>query len=304
MECGLKRRICGDGIFLLILWGDEARDILNACCARLCFNLLIIMAKDQTVLFHSTVFGPIHSRRLGISLGVNLSPNDGKVCSFDCLYCEAGFNAQGPGITGLPSREAVRTQLRDELTAMKAAGEGLDVITFSGNGEPTLHPEFTGIMRDTVALRDEFFPAAKVSVLCNSTRADDPKVREGLLLADNNILKLDSAVEETMRLIDRPNMKDFTVPRVVEALASYGSQCIVQTMMLRGEHEGHKVDNTTEEELQALMEAYRRIRPAEVMLYSLDRSTPAEHLERVPIEELRAIGERIEKETGVKVQVN
>ena len=262
------------------------------------------MAKDQTVLFHSTVFGPIHSRRLGISLGVNLSPNDGKVCSFDCLYCEAGFNAQGPGTAGLPSREAVRAQLREKLSAMKAAGEGPDVITFSGNGEPTLHPEFAGIMRDTVALRDEFFPAAKVSVLCNSTRAYDPKVREGLLLADNNILKLDSAVEGTMRLIDRPNMKDFTVARAVDALASYGGQCIVQTMMLRGEHEGQKVDNTTEEELQALMEAYRRIRPAEVMLYSLDRSTPAEHLERVPIEELRAIGRRIEKETGVKVQVN
>ena len=126
----------------------------------------------QRVLFHSTVFGPIHSRRLGISLGVNLSPNDGKVCSFDCLYCEAGFNAQGAGVSGLPSRSEVRRRLEEKLRDMQASGSGLDVITFSGNGEPTLHPDFAGIVDDTLALRDRFFPSAKVSVLTNSTRID------------------------------------------------------------------------------------------------------------------------------------
>ncbi len=114
------------------------------------------MAKDQTVLFHSTIFGPIHSRRLGTSLGVNLSPSDGKVCSFDCLYCEAGYNSQGCGTTGFPSREEVATQLRTKLGDMRENGSGLDVITFSGNGEPTLHPDFEGIVEDTLSLRDEF----------------------------------------------------------------------------------------------------------------------------------------------------
>ena len=130
----------------------------------------------QRVLFHSTVFGPIHSRRLGISLGVNLSPNDGKVCSFDCLYCEAGFNAQGAGVSGLPSRSEVRRRLEEKLRDMQASGSGLDVITFSGNGEPTLHPDFAGIVDDTLALRDRFFPSAKVSVLTNSTRIDRDEV--------------------------------------------------------------------------------------------------------------------------------
>ena len=152
------------------------------------------MGKDQTVLFHSTIFGPIHSRRLGVSLGVNLMPDDGKVCSFDCLYCEAGYNAQGAGTTGLPLREQVRCQLEAKLSRMHADGAPLDVITFSGNGEPTLHPDFPHVIEDTLALRDKYYPEAKVSVLTNSTMIFKPEVAEALKKADNNILKLDSAV--------------------------------------------------------------------------------------------------------------
>ena len=159
------------------------------------------MAKDQTVLFHSTVFGPIRSRRLGVSLGINLSPDDGKVCSFDCIYCEAGFNSQGIGTTGLPSRQKVRHDLESKLKSMKEAGDPLDVITFSGNGEPTLNPDFPGIIDDVIGLRDRYYPQAKVSVLTNSTRIFSPEVAEALGKVDNNILKLDSAVEETMSLI-------------------------------------------------------------------------------------------------------
>ena len=158
----------------------------------------------QTVLFHSTIFGPIHSRRLGTSLGVNLSPVDGKVCSFDCLYCEAGFNAQGTGKSGLPAREQVRSSLEEKLRTMRDNGERLDVITFSGNGEPTMHPDFAGIIDDTIALRDRYFPEVKVSVLSNSTRLERGDVREALLKVDNNILKLDSALTRTVRQLDRP----------------------------------------------------------------------------------------------------
>ena len=262
------------------------------------------MGKDQTVLFHSTVFGPIHSRRLGVSLGVNLMPDDGKVCSFDCLYCEAGFNSQGKGTTGLPLRDQVRNQLESKLLRMKTDGDPLDVITFSGNGEPTLHPDFPDIIDDTLALRDRFYPDAKVSVLTNSTKIFTPAVAEALKKADNNILKLDSAVEDTMRLIDRPNSKDFTVDRVVEGLKQFAGTGIIQTMMLRGMHNGVEIDNTTPEELSALIEAYRKIGPREIMLYSLDRSTPEENLVKVEKEELKEIGAYIEKETGIKVQVN
>lgn len=262
------------------------------------------MPKDQRVLFHSTIFGPVHSRRLGTSLGVNLSPDDGKVCSFDCLYCEAGFNAQGPGTTGLPSREKTARDLRIKLEQMRAEGHTLDVITFSGNGEPTLNPAFPGIVDDVIALRDEFFPEARVSVLCNSTRLENPAVCEALRKVDNNILKLDSAVETTMRLIDRPTQKSFTVEQVVKWLCGFSGQAIVQTMMLRGTYDGQHVDNTTEPEIEALIAAYRRISPREIMLYSIDRSTPAEQMEKVPAEELRAIGARIEQATGIHVQVN
>lgn len=262
------------------------------------------MGKDQTVLFHSTIFGPIHSRRLGVSLGINLSPTDGKICSFDCLYCEAGFNSQGAGSTGLPSRRKVRDDLRSKLTAMKERGEGLDVITFSGNGEPTLHPDFTGIIDDVMDLRDEFYPEAKVSVLTNSTRIFSPAVAEALKRIDNNILKLDSAVEETMRLIDRPNNPDFSVQRVVDALRQFKDTGIIQTMILRGEHDGRKVDNTTPDEIKALVNAYKEISPREIMIYSLDRSTPEEKLIKVEKSELEKIGREIENATGIPVQVN
>ena len=262
------------------------------------------MAKDQTVLFHSTIFGPIHSRRLGVSLGVNLSPSDGKVCSFDCIYCEAGYNAQGKGTTGLPLREKVKSDLQRKLSQMKEKGEPLDVITFSGNGEPTLNPEFPEIIDDVIALRDEYYPDAKVSVLTNSTRIFTPAVAEALKKVDNNILKLDSAIEPTMRLIDQPTSKQFTVERVIDSLKQFRGTGIIQTMMLRGEHDGQRVDNTTPDEIEALIKAYNEIKPREVMIYSLDRSTPEERLQKVPKEELEAIGKRIEAETGIKVQVN
>ncbi len=256
-----------------------------------------------TILFHDTIFGPIHSRRLGTSLGINLTPNDGKICSFDCLYCEAGYNAQGPGTTGISPREEVRTKLEQKLAAMKANGDRLDVITFSGNGEPTLHPDFNGVVDDVIALRDRYYPQVKISVLSNSTMIDRPAVVEALKKVDNNILKLDSAIDRTMRLIDRPVNGHFNVTNLVERLKQFSGQCIIQTMMLRGEHNGERIDNTTDAEVEALLAAYLEIRPAEVMLYSLDRATPEKNLQKVPKEELETIAERF-RAKGIKVQVN
>ncbi|MDE5869018.1 MAG: radical SAM protein [Muribaculaceae bacterium] len=258
------------------------------------------MGKDQTVLFHSTIFGPIHSRRLGVSLGVNLMPDDGKVCSFDCIYCEAGYNAQGSGKSGLPSREKVKEDLEKKLREMHGNGESLDVITFSGNGEPTLHPDFAGVIDDTLSLRDKFYPEAKVSVLTNSTRIFDKEVATALKKVDNNILKLDSAIDPTMRLIDAPTSKDFTVEKVVEALKQFSGTGVIQTMLLRGEHNGKPVDNTTTEEISALIEAYKAINPREVMLYSLDRSTPEEKLQKVDKEELDRIASLV-RDAGINV---
>ena len=257
----------------------------------------------QTVLFHSTIYGPIHSRRLGMSLGINLMPNDGKICSFDCLYCEAGFNAQGPGKDGVPTREAVKRQLKRKFEEMKAAGQTLDVITFSGNGEPTLHPEFSKVVEDVMRLRTLYFPDAKVSVLSNSTMAGKPAVAKALLKVDNNILKLDSALPRTFRLINRPVSPNILPEGVIADLKKFSGQCIVQTIMVRGEFEGQHFDNTTDEELDALLNAYRQIEPREVMLYSIDRKTPAEDMEKVSKEELERIAQRF-RDAGIKVQVN
>lgn len=258
------------------------------------------MGKDQTVLFHSTIFGPIHSRRLGVSLGVNLMPDDGKVCSFDCLYCEAGYNAQGAGKSGIPATERVERDLRAKLMEMKEKGEAPDVITFSGNGEPTLHPQFADVVDVVIRLRDEFFPDAKISVLTNSTRIFDPKVADALDRVDNNILKLDSAREDTMRLIDRPNDPGFTVAKVVDGLKRFAGRGIIQTMLLRGEHDGRRIDNTSPEEIDALIRAYKEIKPREVMLYSIDRTTPEERLQAVGHDELRIIADRLRAE-GIPV---
>lgn len=255
----------------------------------------------QTILFHSAIFGPIHSRRLGVSLGINLMPSDGKICSFDCLYCEAGFNAQGAGSGKLPDAQMIRTQLEQKLADMRAEGKPLDVITFSGNGEPTLHPDFENIVDIVMELRDKYYPDAKISVLSNSTRIFDPKVAHALRKVDNNILKLDSAIEETMRMIDRPNSPEFTVERVVESLRQFEGEAVIQTMFLRGEHDGHPIDNTTPREIDALIDAYRKIKPKEVMIYSLDRKTPEEKLRKVERDELERIAARISA-SGIRVQ--
>lgn len=257
----------------------------------------------QTVLFHETIFGPIHSRRLGSSLGVNLSPRDGKICTFDCLYCEAGFNAQGPGSTGLPSRGDVRRLLEEKLRSMKENGEKLDVITFSGNGEPTVHPDFEGVIEDTIELRDRYFPEVRISVLSNSTMLGREGVDRALERVDNNILKLDSALTSTIRILDRPTSPGFTADDVIDRIAKFGDRCIVQTMILRGSYDGKTVDNTTDGEIDALIEAYRRIGPKEVMLYSIDRRTPARDLQKVERDELEHIAERI-RQAGIQVLVS
>lgn len=245
----------------------------------------------QTVLFTSTIFGPIHSRRLGVSLGINLSPADGKICSFDCLYCEAGFNAQGPGKAGMPTREEVARLLEQKLIGMKKEGTVPDVLTFSGNGEPTLHPQFEEITEDVIALRDNYFPDAKISVLSNSTMLGKESVCRALMKVDNNILKLDSALDPTIRMIDRPLNPEYSAEKVIERISRFAGQAIVQTMFLRGEYGGRKIDNTTPEELDALARAYLRINPREIMIYSIDRKTPAENLQKVDKEELERIAD-------------
>ncbi|MDR2885825.1 MAG: radical SAM protein [Rikenellaceae bacterium] len=245
-----------------------------------------------TSLFHDVIFGPVRSRRLGLSLGVNLLPADSKLCNFDCIYCECGWRAKGTK-PRFNDRKTVRELLSAKLREMAAAGTPPDVITFAGNGEPTMHSDFEAIIGDTLALRDEICPTAKVSVLSNATMIGRESVRRALLRVDNNILKLDSAFDTTVRLVDNPPA-GYTVAQTVEHMKLFGGKLIVQTMFLRGEYGCRTVDNTTGTEVSAWLALLPQIGPEKVMIYTIDRDTPAEHLQKVPVEELKAIAARVE----------
>jgi len=243
-------------------------------------------------LFHDIIFGPIHSRRLGLSLGVNLLPVDAKICSFNCIYCECGFNTNMQE-SPIPTREQVRETLEAKLQEMVAVGQIPDVITFAGNGEPTLHAEFEAIIDDTIALRNTYCPTAKVSVLSNSTRVHKPHIFAALNKVDNNILKFDSAIDRTMKMMDQPIGKHINVAWFVEQLKKFEGRLIIQTMFLRGELNGEKIDNTSDEEVEAWLSALEQIRPQQVMMYSLDREAPTQNLQKVSIEELNVIAEKV-----------
>ena len=238
------------------------------------------------MLFDSIVYGPIRSRRLGVSLGMNLMPTTAKLCTFDCVYCECGWN-QPVSHPVLPTREQVREALASHLIALSP--NNLDVITFSGNGEPTLHPEFSGIIQDTCALRDQYCPQAKISVLSNSTQLGRPDVVEALRMCDNRILKLDSAIDTTMRLIDKPVNPNLTVEQIAEWLSLFDGDFTLQTCFLRGEYMGQIIDNTTSEELDAWYAMVDRLHPKQVMIYVIDRATPLQTLSKVPKAEMEAI---------------
>ena len=238
------------------------------------------------MLFDSIVYGPIRSRRLGVSLGMNLMPTTAKLCTFDCVYCECGWN-QPVSHPVLPTREQVREALASHLIDLSP--NSLDVITFSGNGEPTLHPEFSGIIQDTCALRDQYCPQAKISVLSNSTQLGRPDVVEALRLCDNRILKLDSAIDATMRLIDKPVNPNLTVEQIAEWLSLFDGDFTLQTCFLRGEYMGQIIDNTTSEERNAWYAMVDRLHPKQVMIYVIDRATPLQTLSKVPKAEMEAI---------------
>lgn len=251
------------------------------------------------MLFDSIVYGPIRSRRLGVSLGVNLMPTTAKLCTFDCVYCECGWN-QPVSHPQLPTREQVRAALEYQLSTLDVQP---DVITFSGNGEPTLHPDFLGIIQDTCALRDQYCPNAKVSVLSNSTQLGRKDVVEALLLCDNRILKLDSAIDTTMQLIDKPVNQHLTVAQIVQWLSLFEGNFTLQTCFLRGEYEGRVIDNTTPEELSAWYQIVDILHPKQVMIYVIDRATPLQTLSKVPADEMEAIAAPL-REEGIDVIVS
>lgn len=256
-----------------------------------------------TFLFDEIIFGPVQSRRLGVSLGVNLLPVNVKVCSFDCIYCECGFTPKKyKEKTVLPIRNEVRQKLEEKLHNMAADNQKPDVITFAGNGEPTLHPEFAGAIDDTIKLRDQLAPKARIAVLSNATMLHKPDVFSALLKVEDNIQKLDSAFEETMELLDCPR-GNFDLQKVVEQLKSFKGKVIIQTLFVKGEFKGQTIDNSTEKEISAWLELLQKIQPKMVMIYTIARDTPIDTLEKISVQKLDAIAKRVKNER-FRVQVS
>ena len=257
----------------------------------------------STIIYPSPIFGPIRSRRLGISLGINLLPGDGKVCTFDCIYCECGFNAERRPKQKLPTRHEVAEALEKKLVQMQAEGMAPDVLTFAGNGEPTAHPDFAAIIDDTLQLRDRYFPHAKVSVLTNATRINRPEVFEALKRVDNNIVKLDTVDMAYIARVDRP-VGHYDLDELIERMRGFEGHCVVQTMFMRGtDAEGVSVDNTTPQYVDPWLDAVESIAPREVMIYTIDRETPSHNLQKALPEQLDDIVERLASR-GIKASAS
>ena len=246
----------------------------------------------STIIYPSPIFGPVHSRRLGVSLGINLLPADGKTCTFDCVYCECGFNADHRPQQKLPTREQVAAALESKLLDMQHNGPTPDVLTFAGNGEPTCHPHFPEIISDTLQLRDKYFPQAKVSVLSNATFTHRQAVHDALMLVDNNIQKLDTVNADYINKVDRPTGA-YDVNKIVEHLKAFNGRVVIQTMFLKGMSNGVDVNNTGDEYVQPWLEAVKYIQPREVMIYTIDRETPDHDLQKATHEELNAIRDQV-----------
>lgn len=257
----------------------------------------------ETFLFNEIIFGPVTSRRLGISLGINLLPVNSKLCSFDCIYCECGWTPEkGTVEVILPTRIDVKEKLEEKLKQLEKEKNLPTVITFAGNGEPTLHPEFESIIDETIVLRDKYAPEARIAVLSNATRLHHKRVFRALMKIDDNIQKLDSAFVETVELLNQPRGK-FRLWEVVDELCNFEGNVIIQTMFVRGTYKGQYVDNTTDEELDAWLKLLQIIGPKQVMIYTIARATPINSLEKVPLEELERIAERV-RAVGLETQVS
>lgn len=273
--------------------GQKKKQIILHSLSGILHFLCTFAAVMETIIYPSPIFGPVHSRRLGLSLGINLLPDDGKFCTFDCIYCECGLNAERRPHHKLPTREAVAAALEAQLRRMHEDGVHPDVLTFAGNGEPTTHPSFPMIIDDTISLRDRFCPDARISVLSNATQVTRPEVHAALMRVDNNIQKLDTVDVDYIKRIDRPT-GHYDLEAIIDSLAAFEGHVVVQTMFMRGtDAEGVDVCNTADCYVEPWLEALKRIRPGSVMIYTVDRKTPISSIQKARPDELDAIAERV-----------
>ena len=255
----------------------------------------------MAILFENLVFGPIHSRRLGNSLGVNLMPMIGKICTFNCVYCECGWNPEHRNEHArLATPQEYEKTLENALRELVGTPKEPDSITFSGNGEPTLHPDFPEVIDITIRLRDRYVPKAVISVLTNGTRIHDEKIFATLQKVDNNICKLDGGSLDVINNVNLPNVK-INLEQYIEDLQRFEGQVIIQTLFLRGKHNGEVIDNTTDEEVNLWLDHLKKIKPRKTMIYVIDRDTPEKNLEKLGTEEMSIIAGKV-KALGLDIE--
>ena len=263
-------------------------------------NIFLEMA---TFLFDRTIFGPVISRRLGESLGINLLPDKRKICNFNCIYCECGpTHSTNISNFKIPSRDEVKEKLESRLKEIKINGSLINTITFAGNGEPTLHPDFPGIIDDTIELRSEYMPGVNIAVLSNATLIGDDKIFNALNKIDLNILKLDSAFEDTNKTINCP-LSDFDLGRTIEYLKKFDGNLIIQTLFFKGTYNDNEVNNTTKKEITRWLKVINYIKPESVMIYTIARDTPNKGLHKIPLDELMHISKKVEK-LGIRTHIS
>lgn len=254
-------------------------------------------------MLFETIVGPIHSRRLGSSLGINLLPQERKLCTYDCIYCECGWNSETENKSiKLPTFEEVSELLEKRLQELVAQGVPVDSFTFAGNGEPTLHPQFPQVADFVMKMRDKYYPKAVVTLLTNATQLSNPAIFDAVLRLDNPVLKLDAGTAAMRAAINKPNKPENTFEQLVDNLVRFGNRCIVQTLLLRGENDGHAISNVSDEEFAKYVEIVKKIAPKYVMLYAIDRATPEKKLEKLTVEELEKYAQIIRNE-GIEVKV-
>ncbi len=256
-----------------------------------------------TFLFGQIIFGPVKSRRLGNSLGINLLPVEKKYCDFNCIYCECGCSDETDmQDIRLPENEEVTQYLERKLIDLKSHDDLIDAITFAGNGEPTLHPEFEGIINETIRLRDHYFPNAQVAVLSNASNIVNISVFRALNKVDQSILKLDAGTEKTCRLINRP-AENYDFDEIIYNLKQFKGNLIIQSLFFKGYYKGHYIDNSQPKELERWLLLINEIKPRKVMIYTFARDTAVSELQKLSFDELKKIAEKVEK-LNIKTQIS
>jgi len=238
-------------------------------------------------LWDKIVFGPIQSRRLGNSLGINVSPTTKKICSFDCIYCECGWTLEkNIDPKDFYSVEEITEAIEKKLQECSANNTPVDSITFSGNGEPTLHLNFCQIIDNLIVLRDKYYPGTAITCLSNAAQLANKYVLSVLQKIENPVLKLDAVDESLFQLINKPTI-DISVNEIIKQLQSLNGNFIMQSLFLKGMFNNQTFNNAEEPHLSLWIEVVKKLNPKQVMLYSIDRSTPAQGLEKITAEELQ-----------------